>query len=186
MLPTRPDASESARRRSAAAHLARSGRSVRLADHGPERSGRESLSGGGVCAVPAQRRRDADHACAAGAPENRFVSPKHYNELFTMHGSIMMFLVTVPIMEAFASFALPLLLGARELPFPRMTAFGFWTFVFGAALLYSSRLFGRCRRRAGPPTRRWPAPSSRRAWASTSGCSASRWPRWPRWAPASS
>lgn len=74
-------------------------------------------------------------------PENRFLSPGHYNELFTMHGSIMMFLVTVPIMEAFASFALPLLLGARELPFPRMTAFGFWTFVFGAALFYSSRLF---------------------------------------------
>jgi cytochrome c oxidase subunit I+III len=74
-------------------------------------------------------------------PENRFVNPGHYNELFTMHGSIMMFLVTVPIMEAFASFALPLLLGSRELPFPRMTAFGFWTFVFGAALFYSSRLF---------------------------------------------
>jgi cytochrome c oxidase subunit I+III len=74
-------------------------------------------------------------------PENRFVGPEHYNQLFTMHGSIMMFLVTVPIMEGLASFALPVLLGARELPFPRMTAFGFWTFVFGAALLYSSRLF---------------------------------------------
>jgi cytochrome c oxidase subunit I+III len=74
-------------------------------------------------------------------PENRVVGPSHYNQLFTMHGSIMMFLVTVPLMEGFASFALPVLLGARELPFPRMTAFGFWTFLFGAVLLYSSRLF---------------------------------------------
>jgi cytochrome c oxidase subunit I+III len=74
-------------------------------------------------------------------PGNRLINSQHFNELFTMHGSIMMFLVTVPIMEALASFALPVLLGARELPFPRMTAFGLWTFGFGAALLYSSRLF---------------------------------------------
>jgi cytochrome c oxidase subunit I+III len=75
-------------------------------------------------------------------PENTFVDPRHYNRLFTMHGSIMMFLVTVPLIEGLASFALPVLLGARELPFPRMTAFGFWTFLFGAILLYSSRAFG--------------------------------------------
>ena len=54
----------------------------------------------------------------------------------------MMFLVTVPLIEGLASFALPVLLGARELPFPRMTAFGFWTFLFGAILLYTSRAFG--------------------------------------------
>ena len=75
-------------------------------------------------------------------PENTFVGAQHYNQLFTMHGSIMMFLVTVPLIEGLASFALPVLLGARELPFPRMTAFGFWTFLFGAILLYSSRAFG--------------------------------------------
>ena len=75
-------------------------------------------------------------------PENTFVSSRHFNQLFTMHGSIMMFLVTVPLIEGLASFALPVLLGARELPFPRMTAFGFWTFLFGAILLYSSRAFG--------------------------------------------
>src|SRR6187402_1820177 len=43
-------------------------------------------------------------------PDSQLITPNHYNELFTMHGSIMMFLVTVPIMEAFASFALPVLL----------------------------------------------------------------------------
>jgi cytochrome c oxidase subunit I+III len=75
-------------------------------------------------------------------PENTWVRPDHYNQLFTMHGSIMMFLVTVPLLEGLASFALPVLLGARELPYPRMTAFGFWTFLFGAILLYSSRAFG--------------------------------------------
>ncbi|MCC7372167.1 MAG: cbb3-type cytochrome c oxidase subunit I [Chloroflexi bacterium] len=74
-------------------------------------------------------------------PNNDWVGPSHYNQLFTMHGSIMMFLVTVPLMEGLASFALPVLLGARELPFPRMTAFGFWTFLFGAILLYTSRAF---------------------------------------------
>jgi cytochrome c oxidase subunit I+III len=75
-------------------------------------------------------------------PDNTWVGPEHYNQLFTMHGSIMMFLVTVPLLEALASFAMPVLLGARELPYPRMTAFGFWTFLFGAILLYSSRVFG--------------------------------------------
>ncbi len=75
-------------------------------------------------------------------PENTWVDAQHFNQLFTMHGSIMMFLVTVPLLEGLASFAMPVLLGARELPFPRMTAFGFWTFLFGAILLYSSRAFG--------------------------------------------
>jgi cytochrome c oxidase subunit I+III len=75
-------------------------------------------------------------------PENSLIGPQHFNRLFSMHGSIMMFLVTVPIMEALASFALPVILGARELPFPRMTAFGLWTFVFGAVMLYASRLYG--------------------------------------------
>ncbi len=74
-------------------------------------------------------------------PLNDFLPPDRFNQLFTMHGSTMMFLVTVPIMEAFAAFALPVMLGAREMPFPRMTAFGYWTFLFGALLLYSSFLF---------------------------------------------
>ncbi|MGH2351291.1 MAG: cbb3-type cytochrome c oxidase subunit I [Chloroflexota bacterium] len=74
-------------------------------------------------------------------PLNDFLGPSAFNQLFTMHGSTMMFLVTVPIMEAFAAFALPPMLGAREMPFPRMTAFGVYTFVFGAILFYSSFIF---------------------------------------------
>ncbi|HEV2125649.1 MAG TPA: cbb3-type cytochrome c oxidase subunit I, partial [Chloroflexota bacterium] len=75
-------------------------------------------------------------------PLNDFVSPSTYNQMFTMHGSTMMFLVTVPMMEAFAAFAMPPLLGAREMPFPKMTAFGMWTFMLGSAVFYSSFLFG--------------------------------------------
>jgi cytochrome c oxidase subunit I+III len=74
-------------------------------------------------------------------PENTFLDPQQFNQLFTMHGSTMMFLVTVPIMEAFALFTLPSHLGSREMPFPRMTAFGMWTFIFGALLFHSSFLF---------------------------------------------
>ena len=76
------------------------------------------------------------------SPENTFLAPSTYNQLFTMHGSTMMFLFAVPIMEAFANYLLPVMLGTRELPFPRMTAFGYWTFLFGGVLFYTSFFFG--------------------------------------------
>jgi cytochrome c oxidase subunit I+III len=75
-------------------------------------------------------------------PESTVIAPATYNQLFTMHGSTMMFLFAVPAMEAFASFLLPVMLGTRELPFPRMTAFGYWTFLFGAIMFNTSFLFG--------------------------------------------
>ena len=75
-------------------------------------------------------------------PQNTFLAPSTYNQLFTMHGSTMMFLFAVPAMEAFANYLLPVMLGTRELPFPRMTAFGYWTFLFGGILFYSSFFFG--------------------------------------------
>jgi cytochrome c oxidase subunit I len=74
-------------------------------------------------------------------PESDFISPQLFNGLFTMHGSTMMFLFAVPIMEAFANLLLPMLLGTRELPFPRMTAFGYWTYLFGGLFFYTSFLF---------------------------------------------
>ncbi|MDQ4028075.1 MAG: cbb3-type cytochrome c oxidase subunit I, partial [Actinomycetota bacterium] len=74
-------------------------------------------------------------------PENSLVSPQLYNELFTNHGSVTMFLVILPIFEGFAVLVLPLLLGTRELPFPRLGAFSYWTFLFGGLLYYSSTLF---------------------------------------------
>jgi len=75
-------------------------------------------------------------------PDNTLLGPQTYNELFTMHGSTMMFLFAVPFMEALANYLLPLLLGCRELPFPRMTAFGYWTYLWGALLFYSSFVLG--------------------------------------------
>jgi cytochrome c oxidase subunit I+III len=75
-------------------------------------------------------------------PENDFIDAETYNQLFTMHGTTMMFLFAIPFIEALATFILPLLLGSRDLPFPRLTSFAFWTFVWGGILLYSSFLFG--------------------------------------------
>ncbi len=74
-------------------------------------------------------------------PENTFLSAQLYNELFTNHGSVTMFLVILPIFEGFAILLLPLLLGTREMPFPRLGAFSYWTFLLGGLLYYSSTLF---------------------------------------------
>ncbi|HVM12897.1 MAG TPA: cbb3-type cytochrome c oxidase subunit I [Egibacteraceae bacterium] len=74
-------------------------------------------------------------------PENSLVSPQLYHEMFTNHGSVTMFLVILPIFEGFAILLLPLLLGTREMPFPRLGAFSYWTFLLGGLLYYSSTLF---------------------------------------------
>jgi cytochrome c oxidase subunit I+III len=77
-----------------------------------------------------------------GSPENTFLDAETYNQLFTMHGTTMMFLFVIPFIEALANYMLPLLLGTRDLPFPRMTALSYWTFLFGGIFLYASFLFG--------------------------------------------
>ena len=77
-----------------------------------------------------------------GTPENTFLDAETYNQIFTMHGTTMMFLFVIPFIEALANYMLPLLLGTRDLPFPRLTALSYWTYVFGGVLLYSSFLFG--------------------------------------------
>ena len=74
-------------------------------------------------------------------PGNTFLTPDVYNQVFTMHGSTMMFLFAVPMMEAFAEFLIPVMVGTRELPFPRMTAFLYWTLLFGAIMFNASFLF---------------------------------------------
>jgi len=65
-----------------------------------------------------------------------------YNQFVTMHGTTMMFLFAVPVMEGFALYLIPKMIGARDVPFPRMTAFGYWCYLFGGLFLYSSFLFG--------------------------------------------
>ncbi len=77
-----------------------------------------------------------------GRPDNTFLDAETYNQVFTMHGTTMMFLFVIPFIEALATYLLPLMLGTRDLPFPRLTALSYWTYLFGGLLIYSSFLFG--------------------------------------------
>ncbi len=75
-------------------------------------------------------------------PESGFLSAETYNQVFTLHGSVMMFLFAVPIFEAFSIMILPQMLAARDLPFPRLSAFGFWSFLLGGIFFCGSIFFG--------------------------------------------
>src|SRR5262244_3598617 len=70
------------------------------------------------------------------------VSPEIFNELFTMHGTTMIFFVAMPIMFGSANYLAPLMIGARDMAFPRLNAFSFWLTAFGGLLLYYSLLGG--------------------------------------------
>ena len=74
-------------------------------------------------------------------PDNDLVSPSTFNQLFTLHGSMMMFLFAVPMFEAVSILILPQLLGARDLPFPRLSAFGYWSFLIGGVFVSGSIFF---------------------------------------------
>ena len=75
-------------------------------------------------------------------PDNDFLSMQFYNQAFTMHGTMMMFLFAVPVFEAISIMLLPELLGNRDLPFPRLSAFGFWCFIIGGVFVTGSIFFG--------------------------------------------
>ena len=75
-------------------------------------------------------------------PDNNLVSPELYNQLFTMHGTVMMFLFAVPVVEAAGVLLLPQMLGARDLPFPRLSAYAFWSYAIGGTIFCTSLLFG--------------------------------------------
>jgi cytochrome c oxidase subunit I len=77
-----------------------------------------------------------------GAPNNTFLSPETYNELFTMHGTTMIFLAIMPLSAAFFNFIIPLQIGARDVAFPRLNAFSYWVFLLGGLFLNASWLFG--------------------------------------------
>jgi cytochrome c oxidase subunit I len=76
-----------------------------------------------------------------GTPENTFLTPEKYNQIFTMHGTTMIFLVIVPVWAGFANYFLPLMIGARDVAFPRLNAWSYWMFLFGGMALYASLLF---------------------------------------------
>jgi len=71
-------------------------------------------------------------------PNNHFVSPQVFNQLFTMHGTTMVFLVGMPLIFGFANYLAPLMIGARDMAFPRLNAFSFWMSALGGVILYGS------------------------------------------------
>src|SRR6202453_4232850 len=75
-------------------------------------------------------------------PQNSLVSPQVFNRLFTMHGTTMVFFVGMPVLFGFGNYLIPLMIGARDMAFPRLNAFSFWMSAFGGLLLYFSYLGG--------------------------------------------
>ena len=75
-------------------------------------------------------------------PHNAFVSPQVFNRMFTMHGTTMIFFVAMPMVFGFANYLVPLMIGARDMAFPRLNAFSFWMSALGGLLLYFSFLGG--------------------------------------------
>ena len=71
-------------------------------------------------------------------PENTLLGPDRYNQAFTVHGTAMMFMFAVPVMLAVAIYLVPLMVGARNISYPRLNAFGYWVHLIGGVLLFAS------------------------------------------------
>jgi cytochrome c oxidase subunit I len=97
-------------------------------------------------------------------PNNSLLTPEHYNEILTMHGTTMIFLVVVPVWAGFANYFLPLMIGARDVAFPRLNAWSYWMYLFGGIALYVSVFFS-------PPEAGWFSyvPLSLREYSFTNG-----------------
>jgi cytochrome c oxidase subunit 1 len=100
-----------------------------------------------------------------GAPENTFLSPDMYNQLFTMHGTTMIFLAIMPMGVGLGNYVVPLQIGARDMAFPRLNAMSVWLFILGGLMLYFSFMVG------GGPAAGWFAyvPLSNRPYSPTHG-----------------
>jgi cytochrome c oxidase subunit I+III len=75
-------------------------------------------------------------------PRSAFMGPEIYNQVFTLHGTVMMFLFAIPLFEGLAMYLLPKMLGARDMAFPRMSAYGYWCYLFGGSILIAAMLVG--------------------------------------------
>src|SRR5919107_1651122 len=73
-------------------------------------------------------------------PNNHFLNPDQYNQIFTVHGTTMMFLFAVPIMTALGIYLVPLMIGARDVAFPRLNLYGYYVYLIGGILLYTGFL----------------------------------------------
>ncbi len=85
---------------------------------------------------------------------NHFLKPETYDQLFTLHGTTMIFLVIMPTLLGFSVYLLPLMIGARDMAFPRMNALSYWLLLFGGIFLYTSIFFGNAPTWDGSATRR--------------------------------
>jgi cytochrome c oxidase subunit I len=81
-------------------------------------------------------------------PNNTLLTSEHYNQLLTLHGTTMIFLFVVPVMAGFANYFLPLMIGARDMAFPRLNALSFWLLLFGGIVFYATLFFK-------PPSAGW-------------------------------
>lgn len=75
-------------------------------------------------------------------PNGHFLTASQYNQVFTMHGTTMIFLVVMPLGATFANFLIPLMIGARDVAFPRLNALSYWLFLFGGLFMYTSLFLG--------------------------------------------
>src|SRR3954469_13838430 len=71
-------------------------------------------------------------------PNNSLLTPQTYNQLFTMHGTTMIFLFVVPVMAGFGNYFVPLMIGARDMAFPKLNALSFWLLAAGGLVFYAS------------------------------------------------
>jgi cytochrome c oxidase subunit I len=75
-------------------------------------------------------------------PQNKFLTPGQYNQIFTMHGTTMIFLWIIPVLSGFGNYFVPLMIGARDMAFPRLNALSFWLIPIGGLVMYSGFVFG--------------------------------------------
>lgn len=75
-------------------------------------------------------------------PEQNIIGPQLYNQIFTMHGTVMMFLFAIPVLEGLSMYLIPKMIGARDLLFPRVSAFGYYCYLFGGVIILSSLVLG--------------------------------------------
>src|SRR5947207_7035454 len=99
--------------------------------------------------------------------DNTLLTPQTYNQLFTMHGTTMIFLFVVPIMAGFGNYFVPLMIGARDMAFPKLNALSFWLLAAGGIVFYASIFFS-------PPEAGWTSypPLSERSFLPTGGIDA--------------
>ena len=112
-------------------------------------------------------------------PGQQVVNEELYNQLFTMHGTIMLLLFATPLFFGFANVVMPLQIGSPDVAFPRLNMLSYWFFLFGGIIAAPGSSPRRApQTSAGRPTRRCPTPSARPASAVTCGSWACGWPAW--------